>query len=408
MRKYVIIGTGPAGTYAAQTIRENDKTGKITIISDEGREFYVREHLNKYLAGKESREDLFEKGLLFSKTIDAEFVSGCVIDIDPEQNILKMADGCIIPFDKLLIASGGKPFKLRLPGCDLKGIHTIYSLADADIIRESLKNRKNIAIIGGGSIAVKLSPVLLEMGKNVAIIERLDGIMPQVLDKDASNILKAELLNKGAEIHTGKEVTEFTGENNAVSGIILKSGEKLYCDLAVISIGIKQSIDFLKNSGIIYDKGVIVNKFMQTNYPHIFAAGDAAQTPDPLHNNIPLLHPGWGESKQQGICAGLNMSLGKTEYIGEIRLNRMSFYDISFVSGGIIEPDIDSIQIKNLDTDKANYLYFNFKKEKLIGGIILGRNFDSKLWKKWLKKELLNPGSRKITPDTAADFPFFE
>ena len=406
MTKYVIIGTGPAGTWAAETIRINDKDGEIIIISDEGLEFYYREHLNRFIAGTKSEEEMFDKGRNFSESINAQFINGRVVDINPEINTLKLANDQIISYDKLLLAAGGKPFQLKLPGSDLNGIHTLYSLSDGIEVIKSLKNAKNIVLIGGGSIALKIIPVLIEQGKNITIIERSSRIMTRVLDENTSQMLKTVIIDKGANVLINKGVIGFLGNNDTINKVILNDQSEISCDLAVVSIGIKPCTDILQNSKILYEKGVFINKFMQTNFPNIFAAGDIAQTPDPLYNFTPLLHPGWAEAKSQGICAGLNMTSHGTPYIGEIRLNRMSIYDFSYVSGGIIEYNENFSQIIKKDSKEMNYMKFIFKNKKLVGVLIFGRNFNSKKWKKWLKTQLLEPSESKVTPDNILDNDF--
>ncbi|MEJ2248491.1 MAG: FAD-dependent oxidoreductase [Candidatus Lokiarchaeota archaeon] len=393
--RYVIIGVGSAGTNAAETIRAHDKDGKVTVISDEGVPYYVREHLNRLIEGSESEQDLFEKGYDFFKTIGVNFIGDKVVRVDSSKKAVIMENGVQLQYDKLLIASGGKPIPLNVKGRELDGITTLYSLKDAKYILEQLPNIKNIVFIGGGSIALKVSPILKEMGKNITIVEKMPRILPKMLDRDASLLLEEKVENDGITVLTNEEVVEFSGMNNRIDHVILKSGIKIPADLAITIIGIRPSVDFLKTTDVKVDHGIIVDLFMKTSDNDIYAAGDVARVPDPIESFKALPHPGWGESRDEGKNAGLNMAGKPTKYPGEIRLNRMKFKKYAFISGGYLEKQ-DGNEII-VESGEEFYKKFIFDRERLVGGIILMKNFDSKKWKKWLKKQLFdeNPSLEK-------------
>lgn len=424
---YVIIGTGPAGTIAAENIRKGDSNGKITLISDEGLEFYKREHLNRLIEGSKTEDDLFEKGRHYSGELNADFINGRVIDFDTQNKAIILNDQSKLEYDRLLIATGGKAYKLNVPGSQLEGIYNFYSLFDAKKVKQSLKNVKRISIIGGGSNSVKLAPILISQGKEVTIIEARPNLMRNMLDIKAAKIVEEVFKTNNISIKLDARVTQFLGNGGKISKIKLVNvgnignagkvenvenieSELIDCDMAIVSIGIKPCIDILVNTGIKTDRGIIVDNYMQTNYEDIFAAGDIAQVPDPLKGGKHFLYPGWSEAKSEGKIAGMNMVKKDHHYIGDIKLNRMKFFGYSFISGGIIEPTSD--HIAKIKEDSKNNSYFKFvfdqSNDHLIGGLVIAKDFDSKKWKKWLKNELLNPKDSAITPQNIFEVNFLK
>lgn len=438
---YVIIGTGPAGTYCAQKLRKLDSEASIAMISDEKLVFYVREHLNRYIAEKETEDVIFKFGRVdeFCNRLKIEFFPFKVSLLKPKKHKIILEDGnkgMSISYKRLLIASGGKARTLPMldiPENELNGVTTLYSLKDAQYILSQLKlhekkvnKTKNIVIIGAGANALKMLPVFLKKNLNITIIEREKQILPNMLDEKAASILHRIIENKGVRVFLNTEVTEFIkhtstepDQNNEnmrrIKAVKLKTDEILACELCIINIGIIPSTLFIDNKIVaIKDSrgGIPVDRFLQTKTSHIFAAGDVARIPDPIYNETPMPHPGWSEAKLQGEFVAMNLfnSLNNKpleEYRGEVRINRMSFYDYSFVSAGIIKdtelnrlarqgrdqipPNSFEIFIENDFENKGceRYKKLIFRNNKLIGAVLFGKGLDSKKWKKKLRELIL-------------------
>lgn len=164
MKQYLIIGGGPAGTTAAETLRKLDADGKITIISDEGYSFYKREHIAGLISNDRTEAELFTKGKDFYKSIKVDFVKDHVSEVSVKENQIVLGNGSVFRYDSLLIASGGKPIVPSWPGIQLEGVSTLYTLDDAKKVTKLAKEARSVVVVGGGTIAMKVIPLLRKMG----------------------------------------------------------------------------------------------------------------------------------------------------------------------------------------------------------------------------------------------------
>ena len=158
MKRYLIIGSGPAGATATETLRKLDGRGEITVISDEGYPYYRREHLARLISGDKSEEELFEKGKDFYMKMGVNFVGGTLLKVSSKQNQVTLTDGRTLDYDSLLIATGGKPIVPPWKGIQLEGVSTFYTLDDARRMTRLARKAKNVVIIGGGTIALRDTP----------------------------------------------------------------------------------------------------------------------------------------------------------------------------------------------------------------------------------------------------------
>ncbi|MFX1380768.1 MAG: NAD(P)/FAD-dependent oxidoreductase, partial [Promethearchaeota archaeon] len=306
INRYIIIGGGPAGATAALEIRKIDHNGEIILISSENYQFYKRSKIISLISKSCSEDDLFLKGKKIYDENNIKFIYNQVEKVIPEKNEIILKDGRNFYYDSLLIASGGSPILLPWKGVELEGVSPLYNLDDAKKIAEQACNAKNAVIVGGGAIAMKVIQNFLKIGLNVSIIEKASHLWPIGFDRKIARIVEKKIRENGIQIYLNEEVVEFRGDNNKISTIVLKSGRKISTDLAIITIGMNPNISFLTDSGINLDKGVLVDMYMRTNIPNIFAAGDVAQVYDSLYE-IPILHPTWGNAKNQGKIAAINM-----------------------------------------------------------------------------------------------------
>jgi len=389
MKHYVIIGGGPAGATAAETLRRLDANGKITLISDEGHPFYKREHIASLISNDRTETELYTKGKDFFKNIGVNFVKGHVSKVFTKENQVILDNGAIITYDSLLIASGGKPIAPPWPGIQLRGISTLYTLDDARKVTKLAKEAKSVVVIGGGTIAMKTVPLLRKIGLKVVLVEKMDRLWSRMFDKRASEIVKNKLEEKGAEVLLGEEVVRFESSKGKVEAVVLKSQRKVPCDLVLVTIGIQPNIEFLKDSGIKLDKGVVVNHHLRTNISNIYAAGDVAQTPDPLFET-PTLHPTWGYAEEQGETAAYNMAGLDKKYEGAIPLFSMNVYDLGIVTAGITQPQGDFEELSRLSTSESLYRKFVLQGNRLVGALIIERGLNRKLLKPLIKKAILN------------------
>lgn len=276
--KYLIIGGGVSAYYAAQSIRERDKEGKLAIISKETVLPYDRTVLSKgYLEGKIKRESIFFKKQDFYDKNKIELILGkSVIKIDSNNNRVKLQDGNWFSYEKLLIATGGIPRKLNIEGSNLKGVFYLRSLEDCDIIKDWLNNTKKAVIIGGGFIGCEVAAVLAKKGIDVTMLEITPHLLSRVLDEEISIVIENFLKSKGVKILTNTSASRILGENGKIKAIETSDGQIIDAEMAIIGVGIIPNVEIAEDAGIKVENGIVTNEYLETNIPNIYAAGDIA------------------------------------------------------------------------------------------------------------------------------------
>ncbi|MFX1287769.1 MAG: NAD(P)/FAD-dependent oxidoreductase [Promethearchaeota archaeon] len=389
MTKYVIIGGGPAGASAGLEIRKNDREGEIVLISDENYQFYKRSKIINLISASCSENDLFLKGKKIYDENNIKFINDYVERLVPQKQQVILKKGDIFSYDSLLIASGGKPIMLPWKGIELEGIHTLYNLEDAKEVAEQTCNAEKVVIVGGGAIAMKAIQNFNKIGLDISIIEKTSHLWPIGFDRKVARIVEKKITEKGIRIYLEEEVVEFKGKNGKLASVVLKSGQEIQSDLAVITIGMRPNIEFLNNSGVKVEKGILVDSYLRTNIPNIYAAGDVAQTFDPLYNE-PILHPTWGNAKRQGKIAAKNMVGSNIKYEGAIPIQTIKIFGFTAIAAGITHSKKNFDEISWISFQKALSRKFVLENNNLIGALILGKHLNKKDIKPILKKAILN------------------
>ena len=244
-------------------------------------------------------------------------------------------------------------------------------------------------IIGGGSIALKVIKNLVKIGIETVIIEKASHLWPIGFDRKVARIVENEIKNRGVNIYLNEEVLEFKGEQGKIKSVLLKSGKEIPADLAIITIGMRPNIEFLKESGVFVEKGVIVNEYLQTNIPNIFAAGDVAQIYDSLYDTS-ILHPTWGNAKKQGKIAALNMMGERKRYGGTIPLQTIKIFGFIAIAAGITHSKKNFDEMLLVSFEKGLARKFVLKNGKIVGILVLGKNLNKKILKPLIKKAVSN------------------
>jgi NADPH-dependent 2,4-dienoyl-CoA reductase/sulfur reductase-like enzyme len=389
MTRYIIIGGGPAGATAALEIRKLDPPGEIFIISNEDYQFYKRSKIISLISASCSEDDLFLKGKKIYDENNIKFIKSQVKKVIPEKGQIILEKGIAYHYDYLLIASGGNPIMLPWKGTNFEGIHTLYNLDDAKKVAEQVCNAKRVVIVGGGAIAMKAIQNFSKIGLSISIIEKASHLWPIGFDRKVARIIEKKIKEKGIHLYLNEEVIEFRGENSKLRSVILKSGIEIPADLAIITIGMKPNIDFLVDSGIEVDKGILVDMNMKTNFSTIFAAGDVAQIYDPLFET-PILHPTWGNAKKQGKIAAKNMTGGNIKYLGIIPIQSIKIFGFTAIAVGITHSKKNFDEVSLVSFERNICRKFVFKNNHLIGVLVLGKDINKKTLKPILKKAVLN------------------
>ncbi|RKX57277.1 MAG: NAD(P)/FAD-dependent oxidoreductase, partial [Thermodesulfobacteriota bacterium] len=346
MEHYCIIGTSAAGLSAAETIRKIKPKAKITLISKHLGLPYSRVLLPFVLDKTLKKEEIFIRPKNYYSSWNFDFIGGRkVINIEPQHFKIILDNGKKITYENLLIATGAKPLLPDIPGINLNGVFCFRSIKDAENIENYIKNVNSALVIGGGLIGIKIATSLQKRGLNITIVELQNRILPQVLDSTGSSIVNEILYKNGIKIITNASVISIEGKNK-VEYVNLSTGHRISCKMVIICIGIKPNIDFLNESQIKINHGIIANKYLQTNIPNIYAAGDVAEVYDLVLKKYSL-HPTWPVATEQGRIAGYNMCGIKAPYQGAIISNAFKIKELHIISAGIIEPP-DNQKYKNI------------------------------------------------------------
>ena len=311
---YVIIGSGVAGIAAIEAIRSIDSAGAITLIGDDPYGFYSRPGLAYYLTGELHDKALFPRTTDDFRKLNFRYVKGKVTKILRAEHTLELEDRSRISYDRLLIAVGARAMPLEVLGADLEGVLKLDHMSDAKLILKHARRGKTAVVVGGGITALELVEGLRSRGMKVHYLLRGDRYWSNVLDEHESKIIEHRLREEGVTLHYHAEISEVTGVKGKVSGVHLQNGQFLKCDLVAYAIGIRPRLDLAKQAELAIDRGILVNEYLQTNDPDIFAGGDVAQVYDPLSRRS-ILDSLWNPARQQGHAAGLNMAGKRTAYL---------------------------------------------------------------------------------------------
>jgi NADPH-dependent 2,4-dienoyl-CoA reductase/sulfur reductase-like enzyme len=329
---YVIAGCGGAGINAASAIRKLDKKGKIVIISKD--DPYTPVFLADYLLGEdESKLHIVEKD--FFEKLKLEFIKGEIKQV--RDSSVTLNNGEEIGFDRLLIATGSKPFRPPVPGIDKENIFTFHSLGDAARIKEVARESERAAVVGAGPVGLEIAYALTELGLKVFVIEMMERILPGIVDEEIAEMVESEFRRLGVEIITGRKVEEFTGEKKVKS---LIAGDEIEVDLAVLSTGVTPNLPEME--GIRIRQGVVVDRRMESSKEGVFAAGDVAEAEDVFGTFC--LTPTWTSAVTQGKIAGTNMAGGNVYHEGSIRMNIVKKSDVPVLSVGKMEGDSETFR----------------------------------------------------------------
>lgn len=312
--KYVIIGSGVAGIAAIEAIRSVDKLNEVVMIGDDPHGFYSRPGLAYYLTGELHDKALFPRTVDDYKRMNFRYLRGRVANIIPDAHSLELSDKSTFVYDKLLIAVGAQAMPLEVPGSNLDGVLKLDHMEDAKHILKHARRGRTAVVVGGGITALELAEGLRARGMKVHYLLRGDRYWSNVLDEHESKLVEHRLREDGITLHYHSELIEVTGSNGRVNGVRLLNGQTLKCDVVAYAIGIRARVELAKQAGLAIDRGILVNEYLQTNDPYIFAAGDVAQAYDPMTGRS-ILDSLWNPAREQGYVAGLNMAGKQTAYI---------------------------------------------------------------------------------------------
>jgi len=330
---YVIIGNSAAGVGAVEGIRQADKDGAVTIVTDEPHHTYSRPLISYLLYGKTDEQRMKYRRDSFYKDNNCEVIHCKAEKIDADNKQVFLTDGRKLPYDKLLVATGSSAFTPPFEGLDTVGSkHSFMTLDDAKGLEAALggNKTKRVLIIGAGLIGLKCAEGILAKSAKITVADLAPRILPVVLDEDGAKIVQNHLESKGIEFRLSAGVKKFEG-NKAV----FESGESVDFDVLVTAAGVRPNTGLLKDIADI-DKGILVNAKSKTSRADIYAAGDCTQYLDVSsgQKKIMALLP---NAYIQGECAGINMAGGSKSFDSAIPMNAAGFFGLHIITAGNYE-----------------------------------------------------------------------
>jgi NADPH-dependent 2,4-dienoyl-CoA reductase/sulfur reductase-like enzyme len=393
--KHAIVGNGPAGVVAAETLRKADPGAEIVLIGDEHEPAYSRMAIPYLLEGT-----IGEEGTHLRKTpghfasLRIRELQSRVVSLDPARRKLVLAGGKFETYDRLLIASGSHPVRPPIPGIDLPQVQTCWTLADARAIAALAKPGARVLQLGAGFIGCIIMEALAARGVELTVVELGDRMVPRMMTPKAGAMIKRWVEQKGVRVLTGKgvqridmpdsnaglfkRIKQALGAESRTTGaplvVTLSDREAIASDLVIVAAGVAPNADFLDNTGVKVAKGVLVNDRMQTSVADIYAAGDAAEAPD-LFTGAAFVAAIQPNAVDQARVAALNMAGKETRLPGVLAINVLDTLGLISTSfgqwwGETKEDGGSAVEL----ADEANYRYISlqFKGDVLIGATSIG------------------------------------
>ncbi len=366
--EHVIIGGGPGGMNAIETIRGYDADASITLISDEPA--YSRMALPYYISGNIPIEQVNTGDDDYFSRLGVKTRFGArVTEVNPYANMVTLSDGSMVPFDNLLIATGSSAQQLNIPGADGDGVHNLWTVADAEKTVSALGNDADVAFIGAGFIGFIILNAMHKRGARLKVIELEGQVLPRMLDAQGASLVNSWLESKGIETHTGVSVQAIEHGSDGVKTLQLSDGSSTRVDVVIMATGIKTNIGFLDGSGIETNQGVLVNNRCQTNVSNVYAAGDVAEGPD-LSTGGQAVHAIQPTAVDHGRIAGANMAGQDVEYPGSLLMNILDVCGLQCASFGDWSGSGDVTEVIN--ANRPVYRKLIWEGSTITGAVILG------------------------------------
>ncbi len=369
--RHLIIGTGPAGVIAAETLRGHDSEAEILLLGDEPETPYSRMALPYLLANNVGETGTYLRP--DPKHFQARRIQvqrGRAASVDSQAHTVTLEQGEQLDYDRLLIATGSHTVKPPIPGMDLDGIENCWTLADARAIAQRAQPGQQVVLMGAGFIGCIVLEALVARGVALTVVEREPRMVPRMMDQNGGELLKRWCESKGVRVHTGTQVDAIKADPERLS-LTLGDGGMLEADLVVCATGVRPNIAFLEGSGIETDVGILVDEHLRTSAPDVYAAGDVAQGPvfNGGQREVHAIQPTAGD---HGQVAALNMAGVDTVYGGSLAINVLNTLGLISSSFGQWQGVPGGDSASALNGEEFKYLRLEFDGDFLVGAIGLG------------------------------------
>jgi NADPH-dependent 2,4-dienoyl-CoA reductase/sulfur reductase-like enzyme len=366
---HVIVGASLAGAKAAETLREEGFDGSVVLIGSEDERPYERPPLSKgYLLGKDEREMIFvhEDGWYADHGVDLRRGT-TVTSIDRPGHRVMLSGGELVPYNRLLIATGASPRRLSIPGGDLDGVLYLRTVADSERLSAALKGGGQVVIAGAGWIGLETAAAAREYGCEVTIVEPASGALERSMGSEIGEIFAALHRSHGVTFRFGEGLSEVTGSGGAVTGAISSSGQELPARVVIIAVGVRPNVELAVEAGLDVDNGILVDEGLQSSDPDVFAAGDVANAFNTLlGRRIRVEH--WANALTSGPIAARSM-MGKDAAYDWVPYFFSDQYDLGMEVAGLPDPGSYEEILYRGDKDSGEFIAFWLSEGAVVAGM---------------------------------------
>lgn len=372
--RYAIIGAGPTGVVAAETLRREDAQAEIVVVGGEPEPAYSRMAIPYLLAGQ-----IEEAGTYLRHSPDHFDALGikCVRDwvkgVDSNTRRLSLHSGATLAFDRLLVASGSHPVKPPVSGLDQPAIHHCWTLQDARDIAHYAAAGSRVVLMGAGFIGSIIMEALARRQVKLTVVEMGDRMVPRMMDQTAGNLIKRWCIAQGVDVRTSTEIRRVVPDPSSASRYLIQTaqGGEIAADLIVVATGVRPNVEFLAGSGIEIRQGVVVDEYLQSSAAGIYAAGDVCEGID-WNTGKHSVHAIQPVAVETGRLAALNMSGCKVRYQGSLGMNVLDSLGLISTSYGLWQGADGGEAAQLLDEANYRYIKLQFDGRRLVGAITLG------------------------------------
>ncbi|RGQ40906.1 NAD(P)/FAD-dependent oxidoreductase [[Clostridium] leptum] len=360
--KYVLIGNSAAAVACVEGIRQRDREGDITMVTNEPYHTYSRPLISYLLAEKTDRERMKYRPDDFYKKNRCELIAGVSADhLEPKRKTVVLSDGRELPYDRLLVAAGSSPAVPPIKGLEaVENMTTFLSLDDALRLEKMLTPFSRVLIMGAGLIGLKCAEGIAGKAKSITVVDMADHILPSILDQEASIPVQRRMEEHGIEFVLSDAAQELQPDR-----AVLKSGRDIRFDILVMAVGVRPNVRLVQNAGGAVKRGIVTDSRGQTSIPDVYAAGDCTESRDITtgEEKVLALLP---NAYLQGECAGINMAGGNQSYDKAIPMNSIGFFGLHLMTAGSCGGEA------YLEKNGGNYKKLFVRENRLAGYILIG------------------------------------
>ena len=370
--KHIILGNGPAGVVAAETLRRAAPADEILLVGNEDAPPYSRMAIPYLLEG-----NIDESGTYLRKA-DDHFAGlgigqhrGRAVAVNSEKQTILFDDGHFESYDRLLIATGSHPVRPPIPGIDLPAVQTCWTLEDARAIADLARPGSRVLQLGAGFIGCIIMESLVKRGVHLTVVELGDRMVPRMMTPEAGSMIKRWVEKQGVRVVTKAGVERIEEGTGAPLTVILTTGDRIDCELLIVAAGVAPNVAFLEGTDVHVAKGVLVDDTMQTSVPGIYAAGDVAEAPD-LFSGRHLVAAIQPNAADQARIAALNMAGQTARMKGVLAINVLDSMGMISSSFGEWQGVAGGEGVERADEARGRYISLQFDGDVLVGATAIG------------------------------------